>query len=216
MKIRTIILTLVFVLLGVFLVINWNALMTDLPIDLVYTTVHAPLGAIVVAVFGAVVLLLLVYMVLQQASVTMELRAASKEARHSRGVAEDAEKSRLADMKKELFERLDNLESMIATRTDESLVNMRESIENNKQLIEGLKADVIKLNKEAQQTTSAQLASLRAEVAKDGAKSAAPAASAATVKPVATPEAAPVDDEEEKKADEKDVKEKKKIFEGLF
>lgn len=213
MKIRTIILTLVFVLLGVFLVINWNALMTDLPIDLVYTTVHAPLGAIVVAVFGAVVLLLLVYMVLQQASVTMELRAASKEARHSRGVAEDAEKSRLADMKKELFERLDNLESMIATRTDESLVNMRESIENNKQLIEGLKADVIKLNKEAQQTTSAQLASLRAEVAKDGAKSAAPAA---PVKPVATPEAAPVDDEEEKKAEEKDVKEKKKIFEGLF
>lgn len=213
MKIRTIILTLVFVLLGVFLVINWNALMTDLPIDLVYTTVHAPLGAIVVAVFGAVVLLLLVYMVLQQASVTMELRAASKEARHSRGVAEDAEKSRLADMKKELFERLDNLESMIATRTDESLVNMRESIENNKQLIEGLKADVIKLNKEAQQTTSAQLASLRAEVAKDGAK---PAASAAPVKPVATPEAAPVDDEAEKEADEKDVKEKKKIFEGLF
>lgn len=215
MKIRTIILTLVFVLLGVFLVINWNALMTELPIDLVYTTVHAPLGAIVVAVFGAVVLLLLVYMVLQQASVTMELRAASKEARHSRGVAEDAEKSRLADMKKELFERLDNLESMIATRTDESLVNMRESIENNKQLIEGLKADVIKLNKEAQQTTSAQLASLRAEVAKDGAKSAA-SASAAPVKPVATPEASPVDDEEEKKADEKDVKEKKKIFEGLF
>ena len=213
MKIRTIILTLVFVLLGVFLVINWNALMTDLPIDLVYTTVHAPLGAIVVAVFGAVVLLLLVYMVLQQASVTMELRAASKEARHSRGVAEDAEKSRLADMRKELFERLDNLESMIATRTDESLVNMRESIENNKQLIEGLKADVIKLNKEAQQTTSAQLASLRAEVAKDGAK---PAVPAAPVKPVATPEAAPVDDEEEKKADEKDVKEKKKIFEGLF
>ena len=33
MKIRTIILTLVFVLLGVFLVINWNALMTDLPTD---------------------------------------------------------------------------------------------------------------------------------------------------------------------------------------
>ena len=76
MKIRTILLLLVIILMAVFLIINWGALSTEMTVNLVYTEIQAPLGVLVVGGFAALVFILLVYMVWQQASVTMELRAA--------------------------------------------------------------------------------------------------------------------------------------------
>ena len=94
MKIRNIFLLLVLILMGVFLVINWNALATrnDGEFDL-----HRNSGAawfIVVGGLGALVIVLLMYMLWQQASVAMELRAAYKESRSARAAADDAERSR--------------------------------------------------------------------------------------------------------------------------
>ena len=75
MKIRTIFLLFVLILMAVFLVINWTALSTVTAVNLIYTEIQAPLGVLVVGGFAAVVFVLLVYMVWQQASVTLELRA---------------------------------------------------------------------------------------------------------------------------------------------
>lgn len=95
MKIRTIFLLFVLILMAVFLVINWTALSTVTAVNLIYTEIQAPLGVLVVGGFAAVVFVLLVYMVWQQASVTLELRAAYKEARNARTVADDAERAAL-------------------------------------------------------------------------------------------------------------------------
>ena len=70
MKIRTIFLLFVLILMAVFLVINWTALSTVTAVNLIYTEIQAPLGVLVVGGFAAVVFVLLVYMVWQQASVT--------------------------------------------------------------------------------------------------------------------------------------------------
>ena len=91
MKIRTIFLLFVLILMAVFLVINWTALSTVTAVNLIYTEIQAPLGVLVVGGFAAVVFVLLVYMVWQQASVTLELRAAYKEARNARQEAVRAE-----------------------------------------------------------------------------------------------------------------------------
>ena len=48
---------LVLVLLAVFLVINWSALSQDMTVNLVYKEIQAPLGVIVAAAFGIVVVL---------------------------------------------------------------------------------------------------------------------------------------------------------------
>ena len=121
MKIRTMLLLLVLILMAVFLIVNWTALSTVMTVNLVYTEIQAPLGAIVVGSFVALTLILLIYMVWQQASVTMELRAAYKEARNARGVADHAEKSRFQESNRLMSERLEKLEALVTTRSDEML-----------------------------------------------------------------------------------------------
>lgn len=121
MKIRTMLLLLVLILMAVFLIINWTALSTVMTVNLVYTEIQAPLGAIVVGSFVALTVILLVYMVWQQASVTMELRSAYKEARSAREVADHAEKSRFQESNRLMGERLEKLEALVTTRSDEML-----------------------------------------------------------------------------------------------
>lgn len=125
MKIRTIALFLLIVLMAVFLVINWTTISAETTVNLVYTEVQAPLGIIIVCGFGILILLMLIYTVWQAASVTMELRAAYKETRNARALADDAEKSRFAESNKMMTERLDKLEQMVMTRQDEFSQDLR-------------------------------------------------------------------------------------------
>lgn len=126
MKIRNIFLLLVLILMGVFLVINWGALSTEMTVNLIYTEIQAPLGIIVVGGLGALVMVLLIYMLWQQASVSMELRAAYKESRSARAAADDAEKSRFAESNRILLERIEKLEALMTARSDETLSAVRQ------------------------------------------------------------------------------------------
>lgn len=126
MKIRTLGMLLIVIVMAVFLIINWGTLSQVTSVNLVYTEMEAPLGIIVVAAFAAVVVLLMAYTVWQQASVMMELRAAYKEARTARQMAEDADKSRIAEIRADFKERMEKMEALLATRTDEVIRLMAE------------------------------------------------------------------------------------------
>lgn len=126
MKIRTLGMLLIVIVMAVFLIINWGTLSQVTTVNLVYTEMEAPLGIIVVAAFAAVVVLLMAYTVWQQASVMMELRAAYKEAPTARQMAEDADKSRIAEIRADFKERMEKMEALLATRTDEVIRLMAE------------------------------------------------------------------------------------------
>lgn len=126
MKIRTLGMLLIVIVMAVFLIINWGTLSQVTTVNLVYTEMEAPLGIIIVAAFAAVVVLLMAYTVWQQASVMMELRAAYKEARTARQMAEDADKSRIAEIRADFKERMEKMEALLATRTDEVIRLMAE------------------------------------------------------------------------------------------
>lgn len=126
MKIRTLGMLLIVIVMAVFLIINWGTLSQVTTVNLVYTEMEAPLGIIVVAAFAAVVVLLMAYTVWQQASVMMELRAAYKEARTARQMVEDADKSRIAEIRADFKERMEKMEALLATRTDEVIRLMAE------------------------------------------------------------------------------------------
>lgn len=119
MKIRTLSMMLVLVVMAVFLIINWGELARVVTVNLVFREVQAPLGVIVVAAFAAVVLLLVIYTVCQQASVMMELRAASKDARRAHQAAEEADKNRLVEASRRINEHFDALDKLINARFDE-------------------------------------------------------------------------------------------------
>ena len=160
MKIRTIFLLLILILMAVFLIINWGALSTETAVNLVYTEIQAPLGILVVGGFAAVVFILLVYMVWQQASVTMELRAAYKEARNARTVADDAEKSRFAESNRVLLERIEKLEALMTAGSDETLAAVRQESVKAEERLKAFGAEQEKRQAEAAARFSEEVTAL--------------------------------------------------------
>lgn len=125
-KLRTLGMMLILVLLAVFLIINWPALSQETTVNLVYTEITAPLGIIVVAAFAAIIALLMIYTIWQQASVVMEIRQAHKEARIARQAADDADKSRVTELGKDMRARMDQLEALMVAKTEELSKLMKE------------------------------------------------------------------------------------------
>lgn len=125
-KLRTLGMMLILVLLAVFLIINWSALSQETTVNLVYTEITAPLGIIVVVAFAAIIALLMIYTIWQQASVVMEIRQAHKEARIARQAAEDADKSRITELGKDMRARMDQLETLMVAKTEELNKFMKE------------------------------------------------------------------------------------------
>lgn len=125
-KLRTLGMMLILVLLAVFLIINWSALSQETTVNLVYTEITAPLGIIVVVAFAAIIALLMIYTIWQQASVVMEIRQAHKEARIARQAAEDADKSRITELGKDMRARMDQLEALMVAKTEELNKFMKE------------------------------------------------------------------------------------------
>ena len=125
-KLRTLGMMLILVLLAVFLIINWSALSQETTVNLVYTEITAPLGIIVGVAFAAIIALLMIYTIWQQASVVMEIRQAHKEARIARQAAEDADKSRITELGKDMRARMDQLEALMVAKTEELNKFMKE------------------------------------------------------------------------------------------
>ena len=60
MHLRTVFLLLLFVLCSVFLVVNWEGVMANVNVNLLYTEIQAPLGLILLLGPGLVILICLV------------------------------------------------------------------------------------------------------------------------------------------------------------
>ena len=200
MKLRTLGIILVLILLAVFLIINWTALSTVMTVNLVYREIQAPLGVIVVvivvAAFAVVVLCMFIYTVWQQASVSLEIRSAYKEARTARHLADEADKSRVTALHTEMNERLTKIETMLSERTEEmlSLVRTRSGEVDAK---------------------LAELASMQADYQAKNLQ--AIRASLSEIEAKMLPPLPPADEEPSKaEKDAKDTAEKKELFKDLF
>lgn len=155
MKLRTLGMMLMLVLLAVFLIINWSALSAQTQVNLIYTELTAPLGIIVVIAFGCVIGLMLIYTIWQQAGVAMDIRQAHKAERQARQVADEAEKSRVAGLEKDMRARMDQLEALIVQKSEsvEKLVRERADAQSREV---ALLRDRIKEEQSASQTAVSQ------------------------------------------------------------
>ena len=186
-------------------VINWTALSTVTAVNLIYTEIQAPLGVLVVGGFAAVVFVLLVYMVWQQASVTLELRAAYKEARNARTVADDAEKSRFAESNRILLERIEKLEALMTARSDETLTAVRQEAVRAEERYKALFDDQKRAQGELTAQVQTQIGAMEKRVVET-----LPSAVSAAVPTQALAE------EAEKKADAEESSARKSVFKDLF
>jgi uncharacterized integral membrane protein len=118
MYLRTLLILIVIGAVAIFAAINWKAFMAPTTLSVVFATVEAPLGLILLAVVGLLTLLFLLYVVYLQSSVLMENRRNARELQAQRELAEQAEASRISQLRSFLESELRRL----GEKTEESKV----------------------------------------------------------------------------------------------
>ena len=119
MNLRSALLVLALLVLGLFALLNWTAFTTPTTLSVGFAEVQAPLGLIMLTVTAVVSALFLFYIVVQQAGVIMETRRNTKELNAQRDLADKAEASRFSELRTFLDTELRKMEAQAAAGTRE-------------------------------------------------------------------------------------------------
>lgn len=95
MYLRTLLIVLLIGVVSLFMVLNWNVLMTETTLSVGFTTVQVPLGLVLLAL----ALLFLIYVVYLQSAALVESRRQARELQAQREIAQNAEASRFYQLK---------------------------------------------------------------------------------------------------------------------
>jgi len=136
MHIRTLLVLIVFGVMVVFAAVNWGSFVAPTTLSLLFVTIQAPLGLIMLgftALLTAVFLLFIAYL---QASLLMDTRRHTRELQAQRTLADQAEVSRVTELRNYLEAELLKLEKEIAesrvaveTRLDRLEQDLRSVVE---------------------------------------------------------------------------------------
>ena len=136
MYLRTILILLALGMLAIFTAVNWSAITTPTSLSLIFATVEAPLGLILLGVALLLAALFVVYVAYLQSSVLFEARRHARELQAQRELAEQAESSRYHELRAFLETQLQSLtrhmeetKAELAARMDRLEREMRSAIE---------------------------------------------------------------------------------------
>ena len=118
MYLRTLLILIVLGAVAIFAAINWKAFMAPTTLSVVFATVEAPLGLILLVAIGLLTLLFLLYVAYLQSAILMENRRNARELQAQRELAEQAEASRISQLRSFLESELRRL----GEKTEESKV----------------------------------------------------------------------------------------------
>ena len=120
MRLRSLLLFLMLLLIAAFVVVNWPLFIVPASLNLLFTTVDAPLGLVMLALMVAVVVVFALYMVLWQGGFLLASRRHAKELKEQRLLADQAESSRFTELRGVLLaetgrlnERIDGLQQSL-------------------------------------------------------------------------------------------------------
>ena len=136
MYLRTILIVLALGALALFTAVNWSAFVTPTTLSVIFATVEAPLGLVLLGMVVLLAALFLIYVVYLQSSVLFENRRHARELHDQRELAEHAEISRIHDLRSFLETQLQNLgkqteqsKAELSARLDQLERELRQSIE---------------------------------------------------------------------------------------
>ena len=137
MYLRSLLIVLVLGALALFTAVNWSAFTTPTTLSLIFATVEAPLGLVLLGMFVLLSALFLIYVVYLQSSVLFDTRRHARELNSQRELAEHAEISRIHDLRSYLESQLQTLgkqseqfNAELSARLDRLEGELRESIEH--------------------------------------------------------------------------------------
>jgi uncharacterized integral membrane protein len=99
MYLRTIVIVLALAALALFTAVNWNAFTTPTTLSVIFANVEAPLGLVLLGVVVLLAAMFLIYVVYLQSSVLLETRRHARQLHSQRELAENAEISRIQDLR---------------------------------------------------------------------------------------------------------------------
>lgn len=99
MYLRTLLIMLALGALALFTAVNWSAFVTPTTLSVIFASVEAPLGLVLLGMVVLLAALFLIYVVYLQSSVLLETRRHARELHSQRELAEHAEISRIEDLR---------------------------------------------------------------------------------------------------------------------
>lgn len=114
MHIRTLFVLLVLGVMAVFAAANWSSFMAPTTLSLLFATIQAPLGLIMLGFTALLTAVFLVFVAYLQASLLMDTRRHTRELQAQRTLADQAEASRVTELRGYLETELPKLEKEIA------------------------------------------------------------------------------------------------------
>jgi uncharacterized integral membrane protein len=125
MSIRSILLIVVAALVAVFVAANWTVMTTPTDLSLIFTTVYAPVGVVMLCILGLMALVFFAFVAYLQSSVLVETRRHAKELAAQRELADKAEASRFTDLRAFLTDELARVHQQV--RVDRLEIGLRET-----------------------------------------------------------------------------------------
>jgi DNA anti-recombination protein RmuC len=123
MQLRNILLIFILSVLLIFAAINWSAIMAPMPIYLIFTTIEAPLGLILLTITALIAVFFLGFVVYMQSAMLVERQRLARELEAQRELANQAEASRFSELRayletelQQLHTRNQDIESKMETR----------------------------------------------------------------------------------------------------
>jgi len=113
MNIRVIVILVIFGVLAAFVALNLSAFLAPTTLSLVFATVQAPLGLIMLGTIALLSALFLAFVAYLQGSVIMETRRQSRELHAQRELADKAEASRFTELRAYLAAELQALAARV-------------------------------------------------------------------------------------------------------
>ena len=113
MRLRTLLVVLAVLLVAAFVALNWPAFVTPMPLNLLFTTVEAPPALIMLALLALALLAGAIYMAVWQSEILRESRRNAKELQAQRQLAEQAEASRVTELRSVVLAQTDRLDERL-------------------------------------------------------------------------------------------------------
>ena len=138
MRVRTIVLSIVALVVAVFLFINWKVFAAPASFNFFLGTVEVPFGVVIVGLLTVVTLAFAVYVAVWQGTVLLDYRRQTKELNSQRSLADDAEASRFTALSTLLSGEMAKQNA----RFDESLNALRSEVRDTEHSIAATLAEM--------------------------------------------------------------------------
>lgn len=136
MHIRTLLFLLVLGAMAAFAAVNWSSFMAPTTLSLLFATIQAPLGLIMLGFTALLTALFLLFIAYLQASLLMDTRRHTRELQAQRTLADQAEASRIAELRSyleaglpKLAEEITESRGAVETRLDRLDRDLRSVVE---------------------------------------------------------------------------------------